>query len=339
MIDEVKNLLNEVLLYSPKNIEELEQFRIEYLGKKGKMNDLFAAFKEVPKEQKKAFGQALNQLKQAIKDKLDEGKNLFSENIQQSSELDLSRPVAANQLGSRPPLSLVRNQSIEIFKRIGFTLSEGPEIEDDWHNFTALNLPEEHPARDMQDTFFIQRNPDVLLRTHTSSVQVRFMQNNKPPIRILSPGRVFRNEAISYRSHCIFHQIEGLYIDKDVSFADLKQTLIYFAKEMFGDKTEIRLRPSYFPFTEPSAEVDVYWGLNSESDYKITKGTGWLEIMGCGMVDPNVLKNCGIDSDTYSGFAFGMGIERIAMLKYQIKDLRLFFENDVRFLEQFKSAF
>ena len=309
MIDEVKNLLNEVLLYSPKNIEELEQFRIKYLGKKGKMNDLFAAFKEVPKEQKKAFGQALNQLKQAIKDKLDEGKNLFSENIQQSSGLDLSRPVAANQLGSRHPLSLVRNQIIEIFKRIGFTLSEGPEIEDDWHNFTALNLPEEHPARDMQDTFFIQRNPDVLLRTHTSSVQVRFMQNNKPPIRILSPGRVFRNEAISYRSHCIFHQIEGLYIDIDVSFADLKQTLIYFAKEMFGDKTEI------------------------------TKGTGWLEIMGCGMVDPNVLKNCGIDSDTYTGFAFGMGIERIAMLKYQIKDLRLFFENDVRFLEQFKSAF
>ena len=339
MIDKVKNLLNEVLLFSPKNKEELEQFRIEYLGKKGKMNDLFAAFKEVPKEQKKAFGQALNQLKQAIKDKLDEGKSLFSENIQQSSGLDLSRPVVANQLGSRHPLSLVRNQIIEIFKRIGFTPSEGPEIEDDWHNFTALNLPEEHPARDMQDTFFIQRNPDILLRTHTSSVQVRFMQNNKPPIRILSPGRVFRNEAISYRSHCIFHQIEGLYIDKDVSFADLKQTLTYFAKEMFGDKTEIRLRPSYFPFTEPSAEVDVYWGLNSESDYKITKGTGWLEIMGCGMVDPNVLKNCGIDSDTYTGFAFGMGIERIAMLKYQIKDLRLFFENDVRFLEQFKSAF
>tara|TARA_B100000886_G_scaffold147295_1_gene100107 strand:+ start:3491 stop:4510 length:1020 start_codon:yes stop_codon:yes gene_type:complete len=339
MIDKVKNLLNEVLLYSPKNIEDLEQFRIQYLGKKGKMNDLFAAFKEVPKEQKKAFGQALNQLKQAIQDKLDDSMNLFSDNTQKSSGLDLSKPVAANQLGSRHPLSLVRNQIIEIFKRIGFTLSEGPEIEDDWHNFTALNLPEEHPARDMQDTFFIQRNPDVLLRTHTSSVQVRFMQNNNPPIRILSPGRVFRNEAISYRSHCIFHQIEGLYIDTDVSFADLKQTLIYFAKEMFGDKTEIRLRPSYFPFTEPSAEVDVYWGLNSESDYKITKGTGWLEIMGCGMVDPNVLKNCDIDPDIYTGFAFGMGIERIAMLKYQIKDLRLFFENDVRFLEQFKSAF
>ncbi|MEC8273852.1 MAG: phenylalanine--tRNA ligase subunit alpha [Bacteroidota bacterium] len=339
MLDKVKVLLDEVLSYSPKNPEELEQFRIQYLGKKGKMNDLFAAFKEVSNDQKKAFGQALNQLKKAIQDKLDEGKANFSESIQQFSGLDLSRPVTEDQLGSRHPLSLVRNEIIEIFKCIGFTLSEGPEIEDDWHNFTALNLPDEHPARDMQDTFFIQRNPDVLLRTHTSSVQVRFMQNNKPPIRILSPGRVFRNEAISYRSHCIFHQIEGLYIDTDVSFADLKQTLIYFAKEMFGDKTEIRLRPSYFPFTEPSAEVDVYWGLNSESDYKITKGTGWLEILGCGMVDPNVLKNCGIDPDIYTGFAFGMGIERIAMLKYQIKDLRLFFENDVRFLEQFKSTF
>ena len=339
MLDKVKVLLDEVSSYSPKNSDELEQFRIQYLGKKGKMNDLFAAFKEVSNDQKKAFGQALNQLKQAVQDKLDEGKANFSESTQQSSGLDLSRPVTEDQLGSRHPLSLVRNEIIEIFKRIGFTLSEGPEIEDDWHNFTALNLPDEHPARDMQDTFFIQQKPDILLRTHTSSVQVRFMQNNQPPIRTLSPGRVFRNEAISYRSHCIFHQIEGLYIDKDVSFADLKQTLIYFAKEMFGDKTEIRLRPSYFPFTEPSAEVDVYWGLNSESDYKITKGTGWLEIMGCGMVDPNVLKNCGIDSDTYTGFAFGMGIERIAMLKYQVKDLRLFFENDVRFLEQFKSTF
>ncbi len=339
MLDKVKVLLEEVSSHYPKNLDELEQFRIQYLGKKGKMNDLFTAFKEVPNDQKKAFGQALNQLKQAIQNKLDEGKANFPEIAQQSSGLDLSRPVTEDQLGSRHPLSLVRNEIIEIFKRIGFTLSEGPEIEDDWHNFTALNLPDEHPARDMQDTFFIQRNPDILLRTHTSSVQVRFMQNNKPPIRILSPGRVFRNEAISYRSHCIFHQIEGLYIDIDVSFADLKQTLIYFAKEMFGDKTEIRLRPSYFPFTEPSAEVDVYWGLNSESDYKITKGTGWLEILGCGMVDPNVLKNCGIDPDIYTGFAFGMGIERIAMLKYQIKDLRLFFENDVRFLEQFKSTF
>ena len=339
MLDKVKVLLDEVSSYSPKNPEELEQFRIQYLGKKGKMNDLFAAFKEVPNDQKKAFGQALNQLKQAIQDKLDEGKASFSENTQQSSGLDLSRPVAADQIGSRHPLSLVRNEIVEIFKRIGFTLSEGPEIEDDWHNFTALNLPDEHPARDMQDTFFIQQNPDILLRTHTSSVQVRFMENNQPPIRTLSPGRVYRNEAISARAHCIFHQVEGLYIDKDVSFADLKQTLLYFAKEMFGDKTEIRLRPSYFPFTEPSAEVDVSCNICSGKGCNVCKYTGYLEILGCGMVDPNVLKNCGIDPNVYTGFAFGMGIERIAMLKYQVKDLRLFFENDVRFLEQFKSTF
>ena len=339
MLDKVKVLLDEVSSYSPKNPEELEQFRIQYLGKKGKMNDLFTAFKEVPNDQKKAFGQALNQLKQAIQDKLDEGKASFSENTQQSSGLDLSRPVAADQLGSRHPLSLVRNEIVEIFKRIGFTLSEGPEIEDDWHSFTALNLPDEHPARDMQDTFFIQQNPDILLRTHTSSVQVRFMENNQPPIRTLSPGRVYRNEAISARAHCIFHQVEGLYIDKDVSFADLKQTLLYFAKEMFGDKTEIRLRPSYFPFTEPSAEVDVSCNICSGKGCNVCKYTGYLEILGCGMVDPNVLKNCGIDPNVYTGFAFGMGIERIAMLKYQVKDLRLFFENDVRFLEQFKSTF
>ena len=339
MLDKVKVLLDEVLSYSTKNSEELEQFRIQYLGKKGKMNDLFAAFKEVPNEQKKAFGQALNQLKQAIQDKLDEGKANFSESTQQSSGLDLSRPVAADQLGSRHPLSLVRNEIVEIFKRIGFTISEGPEIEDDWHNFTALNLPDEHPARDMQDTFFIQQNPDILLRTHTSSVQVRFMENNQPPIRTLSPGRVYRNEAISARAHCIFHQVEGLYIDKDVSFADLKQTLLYFAKEMFGDKTEIRLRPSYFPFTEPSAEVDVSCNICSGKGCNVCKYTGYLEILGCGMVDPNVLKNCGIDPNVYTGFAFGMGIERIAMLKYQVKDLRLFFENDVRFLKQFKSTF
>ena len=338
MLDKVKVLLEEVSSYSPKNLEELEQFRIQYLGKKGKMNDLFAAFKEVSNDQKKAFGQALNQLKQAIQDKLDEGKANFSESAQQSSGLDLSRPVTEDQLGSRHPLSLVRNEIIEIFKRIGFTLSEGPEIEDDWHNFTALNLPDEHPARDMQDTFYIEQNPDVLLRTHTSSVQVRFMENNQPTIRTLSPGRVYRNEAISARAHCIFHQVEGLYIDKDVSFADLKQTLLYFAKEMFGDKTEIRLRPSYFPFTEPSAEVDVSCNICSGKGCNVCKYTGYLEILGCGMVDPNVLKNCGIDPNVYTGFAFGMGIERIAMLKYQVKDLRLFFENDVRFLEQFKST-
>jgi len=338
MLEKVKELLVEVSSYSPKDSEDLEQFRIQYLGKKGKMNDLFAAFKQVPNEQKKDFGQALNQLKKAIQDKLEVGKQLFSDNSQQSSGLDLSRPVTEGQLGSRHPLSLVRNEIVDIFKRIGFTLSEGPEIEDDWHNFTALNLPDEHPARDMQDTFFIQQNPDILLRTHTSSVQVRFMENNKPPIRTLSPGRVYRNEAISARAHCIFHQVEGLYIDKDVSFADLKQTLLYFAKEMFGDKTEIRLRPSYFPFTEPSAEVDVSCNICSGKGCNVCKYTGYLEILGCGMVDPNVLKNCGIDPEIYTGFAFGMGIERIAMLKYRVKDLRLFFENDVRFLEQFKST-
>jgi len=339
MLQKVKELLVEVSSYSPKDADDLEQFRILYLGKKGKMNDLFAAFKEVPNEQKKDFGQALNQLKKAIQDKLEEGKKSFSDDTEQSSGLDLSRPVSEDQLGSRHPLSLVRNEIVDIFKRIGFTLSEGPEIEDDWHNFTALNLPDEHPARDMQDTFFIQQNPDILLRTHTSSVQVRFMENNKPPIRTLSPGRVYRNEAISARAHCIFHQVEGLYIDKDVSFADLKQTLLYFAKEMFGDKTEIRLRPSYFPFTEPSAEVDVSCNICSGKGCNVCKYTGYLEILGCGMVDPNVLKNCGIDPEEYTGFAFGMGIERIAMLKYQVKDLRLFFENDVRFLKQFKSTF
>ena len=242
------------------------------------------------------------------------------------------------ELGSRHPISIVKNRIVEIFKRIGFSLSDGPEIEDDWHNFTALNLPEYHPARDMQDTFFIEKDPDVLLRTHTSSVQIRYMENNKPPIRTLSPGRVYRNEAISARSHAMFHQIEGLYIDKEVSFADLKQTLQYFTTELFG-KSKIRLRPSYFPFTEPSAEVDVYWGLETETDYRITKGTGWLEIMGCGMVDPNVLNNVGINPEEFSGYAFGMGIERIALLLYQIGDIRLYFENDIRFLEQFQAEF
>jgi phenylalanyl-tRNA synthetase alpha chain len=251
---------------------------------------------------------------------------------------DLTRPGESLELGTRHPISIVKNQIIDIFSRIGFNVSEGPEIEDDWHNFTALNLPEHHPARDMQDTFFIQTNPDLLLRTHTSSVQVRYMESNTPPIRTISPGRVYRNEAISARSHCFFHQVEGLYIDKDVSFADLKQTLQFFTTELFG-KSKIRLRPSYFPFTEPSAEVDVYWGLETETDYRMTKGTGWLEIMGCGMVDPNVLDNCGIDSNEYSGFAFGMGIDRIALLLHQISDIRLLSENDLRFLEQFKSAF
>ena len=288
---------------------------------------------------RKEVGQSLNALKQSIQQKLEQGKSTLSTTKQKSSTADdLSRPVSVSQLGSRHPLSLVKNEIVDIFGRIGFNLSDGPEIEDDWHNFTALNLPQEHPARDMQDTFFIQTNPDVLLRTHTSSVQVRYMQNNKPPIRTLSPGRVYRNEAISARAHCIFHQVEGLYIDENVSFADLKQVLLYFAKEMFGEHTEIRLRPSYFPFTEPSAEVDVSCNICSGKGCNVCKYTGYLEILGCGMVDPNVLTNCHIDPKKYSGYAFGMGIERIAMLKYQIKDLRQFFENDVRFLEQFRSS-
>ena len=338
MLQKIELLLQEVANYEAKNLDELEQFRIQYLGKKGLMNDLFGAFKEVPNNEKKEFGQKLNQLKQAVQQKLEDSKSSLECAEKKSSGDDLSKPVGLSNLGSRHPLSLVRNEIVEIFNRIGFTLSEGPEIEDDWHNFTALNLPDEHPARDMQDTFFIEKDPDILLRTHTSSVQVRYMENNTPPIRTLSPGRVYRNEAISARAHCIFHQVEGLYIDENVSFADLKQTLLYFAKEMFGDKTEIRLRPSYFPFTEPSAEVDVSCNICSGKGCNVCKYTGYLEILGCGMVDPSVLKNCGIDPKKYSGFAFGMGIERIAMLKYQVKDLRMFFENDLRFLSQFKST-
>lgn len=337
MIETIKNHIQEVNTFNTANKEALEQFRIKYLGKKGILNDFFSEFKNVPNDQKKEFGQVINELKKATEEKVKTIQD-FLENKEESIGLygDLTRTGYPLELGSRHPISLVKNRVVEIFSNIGFNVSEGPEIEDDWHNFTALNLPEYHPARDMQDTFFIQTNPDILLRTHTSSVQVRYMENNKPPIRTISPGRVFRNEAISSRSHCIFHQVEGLYIDKDVSFADLKQTLLYFTKEMFG-KSKIRLRPSYFPFTEPSAEVDIYWGLKTPTDYRITKGTGWLEIMGCGMVDPNVLKNCKIDPKKYSGFAFGMGIERMAMLLYQIGDIRMFYENDKRFLEQFSS--
>ncbi|MEI6865284.1 phenylalanine--tRNA ligase subunit alpha [Flavicella sp.] len=338
MLDKVKKLIGDVEAFNASTKEEVEQFRIQYLGSKGVLKDLFNDFKTVENHLKKDIGQALNQLRGAASEKVNELKNSFGNTTETKSLYgDLTRPADPINLGARHPISIVRNQIIEIFNRIGFTVSEGPEIEDDWHNFTALNLPEYHPARDMQDTFFIEKNPDLLLRTHTSSVQTRYMENNTPPIRTLSPGRVFRNEDISARAHCIFHQIEGLYIDTDVSFADLKQTLLYFTKEMFG-KSKIRLRPSYFPFTEPSAEVDIYWGLETETDYKITKGTGWLEIMGCGMVDPNVLKNANIDSTKYSGYAFGMGIERIAMLLYQIPDIRMFYENDVRFLEQFKSV-
>lgn len=338
MTERIAQYIAEVQAFQTTDKAELEAFRIKFSGKKGILNEFFAAFKEVPNHQKKEFGQVINSLKVVVEDKIKMIQD-FLESREDSNPIygDLSRPGEPIKIGSRHPISLVKNQITDIFASIGFNVSEGPEIEDDWHNFTALNLPEYHPARDMQDTFFIQTDPDVLLRTHTSSVQVRYMEENKPPIRTISPGRVFRNEAVSSRSHCIFHQVEGLYIDKDVSFADLKQTLLYFTKEMFG-KSKIRLRPSYFPFTEPSAEVDIYWGLKTETDYRITKGTGWLEIMGCGMVDPNVLTNCGINSDEYTGFAFGMGIERIAMLLYQISDIRMFYENDVRFLEQFKSS-
>ncbi|MEX0274959.1 MAG: phenylalanine--tRNA ligase subunit alpha [Flavobacteriaceae bacterium] len=339
MIETIHKHIAEIGQFSSTSKEGIEAFRIKYLGKKGVLNDFFAAFKNVPNDQKKEFGQAVNALKKAATEKVEHLKLALEEQKVEPSGVygDLTRPGEAMGLGARHPISIIKNQIIEIFSRIGFNVSEGPEIEDDWHNFTALNLPEHHPARDMQDTFFIQTNPDVLLRTHTSSVQVRYMENNQPPIRTISPGRVYRNEAISARSHCFFHQVEGLYVDKDVSFADLKQTLQYFTSEMFG-KSKIRLRPSYFPFTEPSAEVDVYWGLETETDYRMTKGTGWLEIMGCGMVDPNVLKNCGIDPEEYSGFAFGMGIDRIALLQYQIADIRMLSENDIRFLEQFKSA-
>jgi len=338
MEDKIKKDLEDILHFNSDSDTEIEEFRVKYLGKKGLLNSYFVEFKSLESDQKKKLGSLLNELKNSAQQKVD---NLKSNNSKKSGDLkinDISRPGDPIEIGSRHPISIVKNRIIEIFSTIGFTISEGPEIEDDWHNFSALNLPEHHPARDMQDTFFIEKNPDYLLRTHTSSVQVRYMENNKPPIRTISPGRVYRNEAISARSHCFFHQIEGLCIDKDVSFADLKQTLEYFTTQLFG-KSKIRLRPSYFPFTEPSAEVDVYWGLNNETDYKMTKGTGWLEIMGCGMVDPNVLENCNIDPKEYSGFAFGLGIDRIALLLHQIDDIRLLSENDVRFLEQFSSSF
>lgn len=338
MIDKIKEHIAEIEKFTSDSKDAIENLRIKYLGKKGLLNDFFMEFKNVPNDQKKEFGQTINQLKTIATEKINSLKEAIESNTVETGVYgDLTRPGEPLEIGARHPISIVKNQIIDIFSRIGFNVSEGPEIEDDWHNFTALNLPEYHPARDMQDTFFIQTNPDILLRTHTSSVQVRYMENNKPPIRTISPGRVYRNEAISARSHCFFHQIEGLYIDKNVSFADLKQTLQFFTTELFG-KSKIRLRPSYFPFTEPSAEVDVYWGLETEADYRITKGTGWLEIGGCGMVDPNVLTNCKIDPNEYSGFAFGVGIDRIAMLLHQITDIRLLSENDVRFLEQFKSA-
>lgn len=340
MIEKIEAYQQEISSVEIVDITQLEQFRIQFLGTKGILKELYGELKNVPNENKKEAGQRINALRQLAEDVYQMNKEkLDSVGTKSTDQLDFSRPGDAFELGARHPLSMVRSEIIDIFARIGFIVSEGPEIEDDWHNFSALNFPPEHPARDMQDTFFIEKGKaEWALRTHTSSVQVRVMEHQKPPIRTISPGRVYRNEAISARAHCFFHQIEGLYIDKDVSFADLKQTLLYFAKELFGEKTKIRMRPSYFPFTEPSAEVDVSCSLCSGKGCNVCKQTGWLEILGCGMVDPNVLEACGIDSNIYSGFAFGMGVERIAQIKYKVNDLRLYSENDLRFLKQFTSA-
>jgi len=338
MLEKINILLAEVEDFTAKSKEQVDEYRIKWLSKKGQITSLFDDFKTIAPEIKREVGQKLNELKTKAQDKINELKEKYETNTEpnQLSEIDLTIPSDPSIfLGSRHPLTIVKNQIIDVFSRIGFTVSDGREIEDDWHNFTALNTPENHPARDMQDTFYISTNPEIVLRTQTSSAQVHIMENQKPPIRTISPGRVYRNEAISARAHCQFHQIEGLYIDENVSFADLKQTLNFFAKELFGAETKIRMRPSYFPFTEPSAEVDISCSICRGDGCNVCKHTGWVEILGCGMVDPQVLYNCGIDSDKYSGFAFGMGIERITMLKYRVKDLRLFFENDVRFLNQF----
>lgn len=339
MIDRIIKLLSEIDNLKANNPEEYEALRIKYLSKKGVISSLMSEFRDVPPEQKKEVGQKLNVLKKAFQERISQLKRELEESSVETTDFDLSRTSYSIALGSRHPISLVKEEICNIFNRLGFSIAEGPEIEDDWHVFSSLNFADDHPARDMQDTFFIQSNPEVVLRTHTSSVQTRVMENTQPPIRITCPGRVYRNEDISARAHCLFHQVEGLYIDKDVSFADLKQALLYFTKEFFGADTQIRLRPSYFPFTEPSAEMDISCHICGGEGCNICKYTGWVEIMGCGMVDPAVLENCGIDSKVYSGYAFGMGIERIAMLKYQINDIRLFFENDVNFLHQFQSAF
>lgn len=336
----IETLKNQIESAQATTAEEAEEFRIKYLGSKGVFKSLFVDFKQVTSEEKRLFGKTLNLLKTKAESKVSQWKVELNTHQKPDANVDLTRPGMLNEPGAKHPISIIKDEIIDIFHAIGFSVAEGPEIEDDWHNFSALNFPPEHPARDMQDTFFIKDpngGEDFVLRTHTSSVQVRTMETQKPPIRIIAPGRVFRNEAVSARSHCIFHQIEGLYIDKGVTFADMKQTLEYFAKAFFG-KSKIRLRPSYFPFTEPSAEMDVYWGLENELDHRITKGTGWLEVMGCGMVDPAVLESCGIDSETYSGFAFGMGLERSAMQRFQIPDIRMIFENDTRFLKQFQSV-
>lgn len=338
MIQKINALLKEIGEMKASNMEELEALRIKYLSKKGEVTALFNDFRNVAAEEKREMGKRLNELKEQAQTKINEIKEAFENKSSSNNELDLTRTAYPVRLGSRHPLSVVREEICSIFGRLGFSIAEGPEIEDDWHVFSALNFAEDHPARDMQDTFFISHQPDVLLRTHTSSVQTRVMEKSEPPIRIICPGRVYRNEAISYRAHCFFHQVEALYVDKDVSFADLKQALLFFAKEMFGPDTKIRLRPSYFPFTEPSAEMDISCNLCGGKGCPFCKYTGWVEILGCGMVDPNVLDNCGIDSKIYSGYALGMGIERITNLKYQVKDLRMFSENDLRFLKEFESA-
>lgn len=340
MKEKIESILSEVENFSPQAKEKVEEYRIKWLGKKGEITQLFEDFKTVAPEQKREFGAQLNVLKNKAQERINELKERFeNEGLSEGTGMDLTLPAdKAVSVGSLHPIHIVKKEITKIFEDIGFTVSEGREIEDDWHNFSALNTPEDHPARDMQDTFYIQTNPEIVLRTQTSSVQVHLMENNKPPIRTISPGRVYRNETVSARSHCQFHQVEGLYIDEKVSFADLKQTLLHFAQRMFGAETKIRLRPSFFPFTEPSAEVDVTCSICKGEGCNICKRSGWLEILGCGMVDPQVLSNCGIDPAKYSGFAFGMGIERIAMLKYRITDIRLFFENDVRFLKQFASA-
>lgn len=338
MIDKINNLLAEIDNLKASNAEEIEALRIKYLSKKGEISNLMNDFRNVAADQKRDVGMRLNELKLKAQECINSLKVSLDNNLSADDSLDLTRTAAPAELGTRHPLSLVKKQICDIFKRLGFSIAEGPEIEDDWHVFSSLNFAEDHPARDMQDTFFIARSPEIVLRTHTSSVQTRVMEKQQPPIRIICPGRVYRNEAISYRAHCFFHQVEALYIDKNVSFADLKQALMFFAKEMFGPDTKIRLRPSYFPFTEPSAEMDISCNICGGKGCPFCKHTGWVEILGCGMVDPNVLDNCGIDSKVYSGYALGMGVERITNLKYRVKDLRMFSENDKRFLEQFKSA-
>lgn len=336
--DKIEAIKAQIKELHASNEEALEALRIQYLSKKGEITELFNDFRNVPPEQKREFGQKLNELKNLATDKINELKENFKAQEKEANKIDITRPAMPDKLGTRHPITLVRKQIIDIFGRLGFTIADGPEVEDDWHVFSALNFPADHPARDMQDTFFVTRQPDVLLRTHTSSVQTRIMEHTQPPIRIICPGRVYRNEAISARAHCFFHQVEALYVDKHVTFADLKQVLLYFAKEMFGNDTKIRLRPSYFPFTEPSAEMDISCMLCGGEGCGFCKHTGWVEILGCGMVDPNVLESCGIDSKEYSGFALGMGIERITNLKYMVRDLRMFSENDVRFLEEFESS-